>query len=60
MTSLVLRGSIFNGHDYMEAGCVVVDQSQGVIVEVGRKGDVNEPKDVRVLDIPGSTILPGF
>jgi len=60
MASLVLRGSIFTGDDFIEAGCVVVDQSQGVIVEVGRKGEVNEPQDARLIDIQGSTILPGL
>ncbi len=60
MASLVLRGSIFTGDDFIEGGCVVVDQSRGVIVEVGRKGEVNEPQDTRLIDIQGSTILPGL
>jgi imidazolonepropionase-like amidohydrolase len=60
MPYLVLRGSVFTGAELIEAGCVVVDQSTGSIVEVGRKGEVNEPKYTRVIDVHGSTILPGL
>lgn len=48
------------GDDLIEAGCVVIDQSKGVVVEVGRRGEVNEPKDARTVEVQGSTILPGL
>lgn len=60
MPNFVLRGSIFTGDDFIEAGCVVIDQSKGIVVEVGRRGEVNEPKDARTVEIQGSTILPGL
>jgi imidazolonepropionase-like amidohydrolase len=60
MSNLVLRGSVFTGADLIENGCVVVDQSKGVIVDAGRKGDVSEPRDSKVIDVLDSTILPGL
>jgi len=60
MSSLVLRGPIFTGVDFIEAGIVIVDQSKGTIIEAGRKGEVNEPKEARTLEIQSSTILPGL
>ena len=60
MSILVLRGPVFNGVDFIEAGRIVVDQSTGTIIEVGRKGEVNEPKDAGTLEIQDSTILPGL
>jgi len=60
MSTLVLRGSIFTGADLIEKGSVVVDQASGMIADAGKKGDVNEPKDSRVIEIRDSTILPGL
>ena len=60
MSILVLRGPIFTGVEMVENGSVVVDQSSGMIVDAGRKGDVNEPKDSKVIEDAGSTILPGL
>ena len=60
MPNIVLRGSIFTGDDFIETGCVVIDQSKGVVVEVGRRGEVNEPKEARTVEVQGSTILPGL
>jgi imidazolonepropionase-like amidohydrolase len=60
MSSLILRGPIFTGVDIIEGGCVVIDQSKGTITEVGRKGEVNEPRDARTLEVQDSTILPGL
>lgn len=60
MSTLLLRGHIFTGDDFIENGCVVIDQSKGVITEAGPESEVKEPKDVRRIDIEGSTILPGL
>jgi imidazolonepropionase-like amidohydrolase len=53
MPSLVPRGLIFTGDTFIEAGCVLVEQSKSVIVEEGRK---SEPEGARILDVQGSTI----
>ena len=47
MSTVFLRGHIFTGDDFVENGCVVVDQSKGVITEVGPEGEVNVPKEAR-------------
>jgi imidazolonepropionase-like amidohydrolase len=60
MSTLVLRGPVFTGADLIENGCVVVDQSNGMITDAGRKGDVNEPKDAKIIEAHDSTILPGL
>jgi len=60
MPTLVLRGQIFTGDEFIENGCVIIDQSKGTIAEAGRKGEVNEPENAHVIEIEGSTILPGL
>ena len=60
MAELILRGAVFTGDDFIQAGSVVVDQSSGIIVGVGRKGEVNEPRGARTIEIASSTILPGL
>ena len=60
MSYLVLKGSIFTGADFIEVGCVVVDQSTGSIVKVGEKGEVDEPDGAKVIEIRDSSILPGL
>ena len=60
MPTIVLRGLIFTGTTSIENGSVVVDQSTGMIVDAGKKGDVNEPNDSKIIEVPGSTILPGL
>ena len=39
---------------------MVVDQSAGMIIEAGPKGEVNEPANARRIEVEGSTILPGL
>ena len=60
MPTIVLRGLIFTGTTSIENGSVVVDQSTGMIVDAGKKGDVNELNDSKIIEVPGSTILPGL
>jgi imidazolonepropionase-like amidohydrolase len=60
MSTLLLRGPIFTGEEFVDAGCVAINQSKGTIIDVGGRGEVNEPKDARTLEVEGSTILPGL
>ncbi|MGP8070705.1 MAG: amidohydrolase family protein [Candidatus Bathyarchaeia archaeon] len=60
MSTVFLRGHVFTGDNFIENGCVVVDQSKGVITHVGPEGEVKEPKDARRIEVEGSTILPGL
>jgi len=58
--SLVLNGAIFDGTEYFENGTIVVDQAKGVIVDTGKKGEVDEPKGSKVISGEGITIIPGL
>jgi len=60
MSSLVIVGPVFTGTQYFDRGVVVVDQQKGVIVDVGKKGEVDEPKDAIRVTAEGGTILPGL
>ena len=60
MQNLVLRGNVFNGDDYFEDEVVIVDQENGKIANIGRNGEVDMPRDAKVLGGPGLTIIPGL
>jgi len=55
-----LKGNVFDGNEYFERGVVVIDEEQSVIVNVGREGSVDEPRDGRVIPAVGQTIIPGL
>lgn len=61
MTSVVVRGAIFDGSDYFEDGAVVVDEFTGLITDSGKSSDIEVPADAR-RTISGDrlTILPGL
>jgi len=60
MANLVLKGGLFDGVNYTESQVVVVDPEKGTIVDVGNDGDVDLPRDAKVLGQPGETIIPGL
>ena len=60
MTSLVLKGAVFDGENYTENGVVVVDPEKGTIIDVGKEGEVDLPRDAKTLGRPGQTIVPGL
>jgi imidazolonepropionase-like amidohydrolase len=57
---LILKGRIFDGKESLERGVVVVDEENGIIIDTGREGDVDEPRDGKVITGNGQTILPGL
>ena len=59
MQKLILKGNVFNGDDYYEDEVVIVDE-EGNIADIGRDGEVDVPRDARVLGGPGLTIIPGL
>jgi len=58
--TLILKGRIFDGKENLERGAVVVDSEKRIIVDAGREGDVEEPRDGKVITANGQTILPGL
>lgn len=61
LTSVVIKGSIFDGRELFTDGTVVVDESTGLISDCGRSPEVEVPRDVRrTISGEGFTILPGL
>ena len=61
MTSVAIKGSIFDGREFFDNGIVVVDESTGLISDCGKSSDVQVPKDTRkTISGEGFTILPGL
>lgn len=61
LPKLVLKGAVFTASEFTEQGVVVVDDSSGIIEDVGRQGEVDEPREgTRIIADKGTTILPGL
>lgn len=61
LPKLVLKGAVFTPSEFTEQGVVVVDDSSGIIEDVGRQGEVDEPREgTRIVADKGTTILPGL
>ena len=60
MSTLVLRGRVFDGRDLHESAVVKIDSDKGVIQAVGERGAVEEPGDAKTLELEEATILPGL
>jgi cytosine/adenosine deaminase-related metal-dependent hydrolase len=59
--ALVLTGgSVYASPDAAALPDAVVVTSGGVISAVGRRGEVEIPKDARVIDCSGKTVVAGF
>jgi len=61
MTSVVIKGSIFDGREFYDSGVVVLDETSGLISDCGKSSDVELPRDARkTISGEGLTILPGL
>jgi imidazolonepropionase-like amidohydrolase len=59
--TLVLQGGkVYPSPDAAPLGDAVVVTSSGVIVAIGKRGDVQIPGDARIIDCTGKTIVAGF
>jgi imidazolonepropionase-like amidohydrolase/Tol biopolymer transport system component len=59
--SVALRGAriiTMKGNEVIENGDIVVTNNR--ITAVGRRGSVTIPRDAKVIDVGGKTILPGY
>lgn len=62
-TKRVLCGRLIDpsSQKVVENGCVVVDETEGIIVDVGTRGGVEAPGDVDEPELPSNaTIMPGL
>lgn len=61
LPKLLLKGEVFTGSELIAQGVIVVDQSSGIIEDVGKQGEVDEPREqTRIIAEKGTTILPGL
>lgn len=60
MSSLVLRGRAFDGTEVRPSAVLTIDAEQGVILGFGDRGEVEEPRDAKELELEGATVLPGL
>jgi imidazolonepropionase-like amidohydrolase len=59
-TLALTGGSVYASPDAAALSDAVVVTSGGVISAVGRRGEVDIPKDARVIDCGGKTVVAGF
>ena len=57
---LTFRGMAFDGKNFHKSAVVQVDTDKGVIRGFGERGELEEPKGVKRLELPNATILPGL
>ncbi len=63
VTKKVLCGRLIDpsSQKVIEDGCVVVDETEGIIVDAGTRGSVEAPSDVEEPELPSNaTIMPGL
>jgi imidazolonepropionase-like amidohydrolase len=60
MSILTIRSKAFDGRDAHRSAVVNVDTEKGVIQSFGEKGEVEEPRGAKKLDLDDATILPGL
>ncbi len=59
-TLVLTGGSVYASPDAAALPDAVVVTSGGVISAIGRRGEVEVPKDARVIDCSGKTVVAGF
>lgn len=61
MSTLILRGRAFDGENQHRDAVVTVDTADGVILDFGERGSVEEPRGARRVKLDhDATILPGL
>ena len=60
MSTLILRGRAFDGKSLHRSAVLKIDAEKGVILGFGERGEVEEPRKAKKLELDGATILPGL
>jgi imidazolonepropionase-like amidohydrolase len=60
MSTLLFRGRAFDGRDFHKSAVVTIDPDKGVILGFGERGEVEEPRGAKKLELEDATILPGL
>jgi len=60
MSTLIFRGSAFDGRILHRSAVVKIDADKGVILGFGERGEVEEPRGAKKIELKDATILPGL
>jgi imidazolonepropionase-like amidohydrolase len=60
MSILIVKGGAFDGSGFHKSAVVTIDTDKGVIQGFGERGEVEEPRGAKRLELEGATILPGL
>ncbi len=60
MSTLIFRGSAFDGRILHRSAVVKIDADKGVILSFGERGEVEEPRGAKKIELKDATILPGL
>lgn len=60
MSILMLKGRAFDGRNLHQSAVVKIDTDKGVILGFGERGEVEEVRGAKKLELEDATILPGL
>ena len=60
MSILILEGRAFDGRSLHKSATVKFDTDKGVILGFGEKGEIEEPRNAKKLELEDATIIPGL
>ena len=60
MSMLIFRGRAFDGKNLHQSAVVKIDTDRGVITGLGERGELEESRGAKRLELEGTTILPGL
>ena len=60
MSTLIFKGNAFDGKNLHRSAVVKIDTDKGVILGFGERGELEEPRGAKKIELEGATILPGL
>jgi len=60
MSILIFRGRAFDGKNLHKSAVIKIDTDKGVILGFGERGEVEEPRGAKKLELDDASILPGL
>ncbi|HUI23509.1 MAG TPA: amidohydrolase family protein [Nitrososphaerales archaeon] len=60
MSILIFKGRAFDGRNLHRSAVVKIDTDKGVIMEFGERGELEEPRGAKKVELEDATILPGL
>ena len=60
MSVMIIKGKAFDGKNLYKSAAVKIDTDRGVIAGFGERGELEEPRGAKKLELEDCTILPGL